>query len=104
MTANNLGFFACDHVSDIVDLENFFGCQRQCGGTRDDPSMQELQKNIQALRMINSFARGPAKVNCRGFDGDYADINMQKDNKPLAKHKTIQSNLGHYKLDNSFPS
>ena len=61
MTVNNLGFFACDHVSDIVDLENFFGCQRQRGGTHDDPSMQELQKNIQALRMINSFARGGSK-------------------------------------------
>ena len=73
-------------------LENFFGCQRQRGGTHDNPSVQEFQKNMQALRVINSFARGPAKGNCRGFDGDYEDINMQKENKPLAKRKTIRSN------------
>ena len=23
-------------------LENFFGCQRQCGGTHDNPSVQEF--------------------------------------------------------------
>ena len=45
-------------------LENFFGCQWQCGGTHDNPSVQEFQKNMQALRVINSFARGPAKGNC----------------------------------------
>ena len=66
-------------------LENFFGCQRQRGGTHDNPNMQEFQKNMEALRVINSFARGPAKGNCRGFGGDYAHINMQKENMPLHK-------------------
>ena len=32
----------------------------------------------QALRVINSFARGPAKGDCRGFDGDYTEVNIQK--------------------------
>ena len=72
-------------------LENFFGCQRQHGGTHDNPNVQEFQKNMQALRVINSFAKGPAKGNCRGFSGDYAEIDMQKENKPLPKHKTIRS-------------
>jgi len=59
-------------------LENFFGCQRQRGGTHDNPNMQEFQKNMQALRVINCFAKGPAKGNCRGFSGDYAQVDMRK--------------------------
>ena len=31
-----------------------------------------FQKNMQALRVTNSFARGPAKGNCRGFSSDYS--------------------------------
>ena len=31
-------------------LENFFGCQRQRGGTSDNPSAQEYYRNAQALR------------------------------------------------------
>ena len=46
-------------------LENFFGCQRQRGGTSDNPSVGEFQKNTQALRVINSFCRGPVWGNCR---------------------------------------
>lgn len=74
-------------------LENFFGCQRQRGGTHDNPNVNEFQKNMQALRVINSFARGPAKGNCRGFDGDYTEVDIQKENKPLPKRKTIRSKL-----------
>ena len=74
-------------------LENFFGCQRR-GGTHDNPSVNEFQKNMQALRVINSFARGPAaKGNFTGFDGDYTEVDIQKENKPLPKHKTIRSKL-----------
>lgn len=74
-------------------LENFFGYQRQRGGTHDNPNVNEFQKNMQALRVINSFARGPAKGNCRGFDGDYTEVDIQKENKPLPKRKTIRSKL-----------
>ena len=73
-------------------LENFFGCQQQCGGTHNNPNMQAFQKNMEALRMFNSLARGPAKGNYRGFSGDYAHINMEKENKPLHKRKEIDSN------------
>jgi len=38
--------------------------------------MQEFQKNMQALRVINCFAT--AKGNCRGFSGDYAQVDMRK--------------------------
>ena len=47
--------------------------------------MQEFQKHMKALRVINSFAwegggGGAAKGNCRGFDGNYTEVNMQKGN------------------------
>ena len=48
-------------------IENFFGCQRQCGGTHDNPNLQEFQKNMQTLRVVNSFVKGPIKGNCRGL-------------------------------------
>jgi len=60
------------------------------GGTHDNPNMQEFQKNMQALRVINCFAKGPAKGNWRGFSGDYAQVEMQEE-KPLPKCKAIQS-------------
>ena len=47
-------------------LENYFGCQRQRGGTNDNPTVNEFQNNTQALRVINSLCRGPVRGNCRG--------------------------------------
>ena len=44
------------------------------GGGHDNSSMQEFQKHKQALRVSNSFARWPAKGDCRGFDGDYTEV------------------------------
>ena len=38
-------------------LENFFGCQRQCGGVHDNPNVQKFTKNTQALRVINLFCQ-----------------------------------------------
>ena len=35
-------------------------------------------KHKQALRVSNSFARGPAKGDCGGFDGDYTEVSIQK--------------------------
>ena len=47
-------------------LGNFFGCQRQRGGTHDNPTVKEFQQNTQALRIVNSFCRPVVKGNCRG--------------------------------------
>ena len=47
-------------------LEGFFGCQRQRGGTSDNPSVQEFFKNTAALRVVNSFCRNSVRGNCRG--------------------------------------
>ena len=48
----------------------------QGGGACDNSSMQEFQKHKQALRVSNSFARGPAKGACRDFDGNYTEVNI----------------------------
>ena len=70
-------------------LENFFGCQRQRGGTHDNPTSAEFEKNMQALRVVNLFARGPAKGNCRGFTQDC--IVSEKENHPLPKRRVNRS-------------
>ena len=57
-------------------LENFFGCQRQMGGTNDNPTIQEFQKNTQALRVVNSLCRPVVKGNCRGN----TEVIMNKEN------------------------
>lgn len=46
-------------------LEQFFGCQRQRGGTSDNPNVLEFCHNSQALRVVDSFCRGPVRGNCR---------------------------------------
>ena len=67
-------------------LENFFGCQRQRGGTHDNPNVQEFQKNMQALRVINSFIKTPVKGNCRG-SGDMDMESLESMSTPLPKRK-----------------
>ena len=54
-------------------LEQFFGCQRQRGGTSDNPSVAEFIKNTQALRVVDSFCRGPVRGNCRKIKGRATD-------------------------------
>jgi len=67
-------------------LENFFGCQRQRGGTHDNPNVQEFQKNMQALRVVNSFVKGPMKGNCRGSK-EVDKVSLEKENYLLPKRK-----------------
>ena len=63
-------------------LERFFGCQRQRGAVHDNPNIQEFLKNTQALRVVNSVARGPLRGNCRGGNEDVVD---KENNNPLPK-------------------
>ena len=65
-------------------LENFFGCQRQRGGVHDNPNVQEFMKNTQALRVINSFCKGPAKGNCCGSRREDS-LEKENSNEPLPK-------------------
>ena len=76
-------------------LERFFGCQRQRGGVHDNPNVQEFTKNTQALRVINSMAKGPLKGNCRG---GHEDTGKENHVEPLPKRPRKKSNkpLGLY--------
>lgn len=44
---NKLAFLSNNICQD--PLENFFGCQRQRGGTSDNPNVMEYYQNTQAL-------------------------------------------------------
>ena len=81
---NHLAFLSRNICQD--PLENFFGCQRQRGGTSENPSVQEYYRNTQALQVVNSFCRGPVKGNCRGNKSALEDIDDES--APLPKrHK-----------------
>ena len=79
---NHLAFLSQRLCQD--PLENFFGCQRQRGGTRDNPNVQEFFKNIAALRVVNSFCRKTVKGNCRGAE-DYSSTETNSACAPLPK-------------------
>ena len=56
------------------------------GGTHDNPNVQEFQKNMQALQVVNSFVKGPVKGNCRGSK-EMDKALLEKENCPLPKRK-----------------
>ena len=64
-------------------LELYFGCQRQRGGTHDNPTAAEFYKNAQALRVVNAFCKTSPTSNCRGSMADGMDTG-----KPLPKRCT----------------
>ena len=67
-------------------LENYFECQRQRGGTNDNPTVNEFHNNTQALRVVGSICQGPVRGNCRG--GNNKKIS-DDDLTPLPKKKEI---------------
>ena len=67
-------------------LEKFFREQRQRGCISYHPSAQEFLKNTAALRVINSFCRGPRTGNCRGSD---LEPLTHKENTPLQHRSTF---------------
>ena len=40
----------------------FFGCQRQRGGVHNNPNVKEFTKNTQAIRVMKSAWKGPARA------------------------------------------
>ena len=66
-------------------LENFFGCQRQRGGTNDNPTVQEYYSNTQALRIVNSFCRDPVRGNCRGKASSQGGTITKSDLDPIPR-------------------
>jgi hypothetical protein len=63
VTDNRLAFLSNNICQD--PLENYFGCQRQRGGTNDNTTVHQFVNNTQALRVVNSFCRAPVRSNCR---------------------------------------
>lgn len=79
---NNLAFLSNNICQDPV--ENFFGCQRQRGGTGDNPNAMEYYHNTQALRVVNSFCRTPVRGNCRGSS---SNTPVEHSHEPLPKRQ-----------------
>ena len=71
-------------------LEKFFGCQRQISATNNNITVEEFQKNTQALRIVNSFCRGAVRGNCRGNE-DLSETQYHMETLPrrssASKHK-----------------
>ncbi len=80
---NKLAFLS-NHICQDP-LENYFGCQRQRGGTSDNPTVQEYYKDTEALRVVNSFCRGPVRGNCRGQNQSIS----ANDCAPIMKRRRI---------------
>lgn len=74
-------------------LERFFGCQRQIGGTNNNPNVKEFEQNTQMLRVAN-FCHDIVKGNCRGnADLEKNRYEHNDDSLPLPKRrKTTSSN------------
>ena len=65
-TVNKLAFLRQNICQN--QLENYFDCQRQQGGTSDNPSIHEYCQNAETLRVIDSFYCKPIIGNCRGVN------------------------------------
>ena len=70
-------------------LEKFFGCQRQRGGTNENPNVKEFCQNTQALHIVNSFCKDIARGNCRGSKS--STLNIDKENLVLPKRQQVRA-------------
>ena len=68
-------------------LENFFGCQRQCGKTN---SVSEFYKNTQSLWVISSLDLHQVTGNCHGLKRKGHELQPIDLNKPLKKRKKLR--------------
>jgi hypothetical protein len=68
-------------------LEQFFGKQRQQGGTNDNPTVRQFEYNTSALRVVNSVALAPVRGNCGRFKPKKrpGDLSVDQENTPLPK-------------------
>ena len=66
-------------------LEQFFGCQRQCGRTNENPRVAEFLKNTQSIRVINSIWVKDITGNCQGCKRKSYDLESIDLNQPLKK-------------------
>ena len=73
------------HQGSLIGFSNF-GCQRQRGGTNENPTVQEFCRNTQALRVVNSVCGNIKKGNCRG-QKDKMLVDIDEENRPLPKRQ-----------------
>lgn len=84
-TDHKLSFLSFNLSQD--PLECFFGCQRQRGGTCDNPTVKDFYNNTQALRVVDSFCHGPVQGNCRGNSDRNVKRMRTDDLTPLTRRK-----------------
>jgi hypothetical protein len=63
-------------------LEKYFGKQRQCGGSNDNPNVKQFLENAAALRMVNSVALDPVRGNIIASNKE-----VKIDETPISKRK-----------------
>lgn len=68
-------------------LEKFFGRIWQFGGVNDNPTVAEMLKSTQALRVINSIRFDDITGNCRGRKWKGLEVEDIKHAAPLRKRK-----------------
>lgn len=66
-------------------LEKYFGKQRQCGGSNENPNMQQFLDNTAALRIMGSVALDPVRGNIKA---DKRSLTV--DENPLPKRRKIR--------------
>lgn len=70
-------------------LESFFGKQRQHGGYRENPTVQNFIHGTQSLRVQGALARDPLRGNTRKAQRNDSSIDI--DDTPLPKRKRCSS-------------
>ena len=69
-------------------IENYFGNLRQLGRANENPTIAQVLKNSQNIRVINSIWLKEITGNCRGCKRksyDLESVNLDDLNKPLPK-------------------
>ena len=75
-------------------LEKFFGVQRQCGRTNENPSVAEFLNNTHSVRVINTIWLKDITGNCWGCKRksyDLESVNLNDLNQPLKKCRRQKS-------------
>ena len=70
-------------------LESFFGKQRQHGGHRENPTVQDFIYGTQSLRVQGSLAKDPMRGNTRKVQECEKDVVI--DSTPLLKRRRCSS-------------
>ena len=74
-------------------LEKYFGRQRQRGGVNENPTIAEVIKNAQALRVINSIDVDTGAGNTRGTNRKRLHVGKEN-SEPLLKRRYKHSQKG----------